>query len=241
MERTEDVIQEVERLIADVNAEAKPVKPRKSGTVATVRVGNGQEANLDALIEKVRKAHIPEGWTVADEKKVGTGGDVQGPQAGVKIGGATSDWYRHTAAEALLPPLRRNHPHLDEAYIVVLSGPLGHAEGCKTLGRARRLKKTERVLIRALGVHKLPDYVIEVDTESWEKMMDASQRLALLEHELCHLAGRDVDDDGVVGEWKLKGHDLEEFLPVLQRHGAWRTALKDFVKIARQPNLPGME
>lgn len=150
----------------------------------------------------------------------------------------TSEWSRNTAAEALLPALRRHHPHLENARLVVLSGPLGHAEGCKTLGRARRPKATERALLEALGAEP-PAYVIEVDAEQWA-IADMEQKQALLDHELCHMAGREIGEDGAMGDWKLRGHDLEEFLPVLQRHGPWRPMLRDFCKVARQLDLPGL-
>lgn len=154
-------------------------------------------------------------------------------------GRAAPDWARNRAAEALLPPLRRHHPHLEGASLVVLMGPLGHAEGCKALGRARRLKTTERALLEALGVETMPAYVIETDSEAWT-LLDQAGRLALLDHELCHMAGREMGEDGQLGDWKLRGHDLEEFLPVLQRHGPWRPALRDFCKVARQLDLPGL-
>lgn len=151
---------------------------------------------------------------------------------------ASPDWGRNGAAEALLPALRRHHPHLEDARIVVLSGPLGHAEGCKTLGRARRPRATERALIEALGATP-PAYVIEVDADSWS-VLGVPERQALLDHELCHMAGREVEEDGKLGDWKLRGHDLEEFLPVFQRHGPWRPMLRDFCKVARQLDLPGL-
>lgn len=150
-----------------------------------------------------------------------------------------ADWFRHTAAEALFPVLMKYHPHLADAKIVALSGPLGNGDGCKVLGRARRLKTTEAAVIKALVTERPPDYVMELDTDKWD-ILDQKERLALLDHELCHMAGREVNDDGVLGPWLLRTHDLEEFLPVLQRHGPWRPALKDFVKVARQLDLPGI-
>jgi predicted metallopeptidase len=180
----------------------------------------------------------------ASRKRRRGASDTSDPDDGLDIGrkmrehaqGAAGEWFRCKAAEALLSPLRKHHPHLEAAYIVVLSGPLGVSEGCKQWGRARRLKKTERALLAAMDVKRSPDYVIEVDTDTWE-IFDVNQRLALLDHELCHMAGREIDEDGVYGQWKLRGHDCETFLREVQRHGAWRPVLKDLARVMRQLDL----
>jgi hypothetical protein len=241
--------QETAEMIMDELAKRiQEAGPAGSGTKATIQVGNGPKADLDALIKGTAAREAAERNSRKRRSKATTGAtsDTGDGLDGIDIGqkmrdqarGAAGEWFRCKAAEVLLSPIRKHHPHLEAAYIVVLSGPLGVSEGCKQWGRARRLKKTERALLAAMEVERNPDYVIEVDTDTWE-IFDMSQRLALLDHELCHMAGRDMNEEGVFGEWKLRGHDIEEFVPVVQRHGIWRPALKDLAR-AIQPYLPGI-
>lgn len=65
-------------------------------------------------------------------------------------------------------------------------------------------------------------YVIEVASTIWEHLNDR-QKLALVDHELSHL-------DFLPGDpLKITGHDLEEFVGVVRRHGLWSPAVFDLV------------
>jgi hypothetical protein len=239
-----------EALMEEIEKRIQEAGPAGPGTKTTIQVGDGPKADLDSLIkgtaariegEKASRRRRSRTSQPPTDDEGGTDRAITGDTGQAMrdhAQGAAGEWFRGKAAEALLPPLRKHHPHLEAAYIVVLSGPLGVSEGCKQWGRARRLKKTERALLAAMEVERNPDYVIEVDTDTWE-IFDMSQRLALLDHELCHMAGRDMNEEGVLGEWKLRGHDLEEFTPVVQRHGIWRPSIRDFAR-AVQPYLPGI-
>lgn len=62
------------------------------------------------------------------------------------------------------------------------------------------------------------DLLLIISTPAWNACNDA-QRVALLDHEFCHVFV-DEADDGVI-TYKLIGHDLEEFRAVVSRHGDW--------------------
>ena len=142
------------------------------------------------------------------------------------------EWQRNSAAEILVSSLRKYHSHVDEAEIIVLSGPLNDK-----FGRARRPRDNELALVEATG-GRAPDYVIEVDYDAWEHHFEP-WRLALLDHEMCHFAGRKEKKDGTLGPWKLNRHDIEEFGAVVKRHGLWREDLRAFVDLANQVRKEG--
>jgi hypothetical protein len=52
------------------------------------------------------------------------------------------------------------------------------------------------------------------------------QRVALVDHELCHF-GREEDDKGN-RSWVLVSHDIEEFKGIVERWGLWRPDLVVF-------------
>lgn len=71
-----------------------------------------------------------------------------------------------------------------------------------------------------------PFFVIEIAETEWANL-DAKQRKALVDHELCHCR---YDFDETKNEVKLSivGHDLEEFVAVVDRHGLWRPDVEVF-------------
>ena len=73
--------------------------------------------------------------------------------------------------------------------------------------------------------------VMIVGKEAWFAMT-AEQRIALVDHELCH-AGV---ENGVL---KLRAHDLEEFADVVKRHGLWKSDLIAFRENCGQLDLFG--
>jgi hypothetical protein len=76
--------------------------------------------------------------------------------------------------------------------------------------------------------------VLTVNGVAWEHA-STEQRVALIDHELCH-----VSPDN----WSIMGHDLEEFVSVVRRHGLWQAGLVRLVEAAQahgfdlQLNLP---
>lgn len=70
-----------------------------------------------------------------------------------------------------------------------------------------------------------PFFVIEVAADTWEKLT-ADQRIALVDHELCHCVV-DFDADGNPA-MSMRGHDLEEFACIVERHGLWASDVARF-------------
>jgi len=81
------------------------------------------------------------------------------------------------------------------------------------------------------------DFVIEIAKDVWDEA-DDTFRVALMDHELGHVGIRfDADDDDPRRDDKTdrvktfsKRHDVEEFEDVLERHGAYHKALREFLK-----------
>jgi Putative phage metallopeptidase len=73
-------------------------------------------------------------------------------------------------------------------------------------------------------------FLIELPLDVWNAL-PADSREALLDHELCHCL---VDEDPQTGALKpkLAGHDLEEFVAVVRRHGLWKPDVEAMAKAA---------
>lgn len=71
-------------------------------------------------------------------------------------------------------------------------------------------------------------FVIEIVWGVW-RQLGTSQKRALVDHELSHLAV-EYDEEKDVITLGIVGHDLEEFRGVYERHGAWADDLREFLK-----------
>jgi hypothetical protein len=75
-----------------------------------------------------------------------------------------------------------------------------------------------------------PFFVIRVHHSAWKFRLDDRQKRALVDHELTHievtLGERDV-------KYWLRPHDTEEFVEIVQRHGAWEPGVDALVKAAK--------
>ena len=78
-----------------------------------------------------------------------------------------------------------------------------------------------------------PFFAIVISEPIWCHM-DANERRALLDHEICHLGCR-VDNDGNTVLYIIP-HDLEEFRAVVERHGYWQRSVK--LMAASMENAP---
>lgn len=100
-------------------------------------------------------------------------------------------------------------------------------DGRLKIGEARLCSDPDRLL------HK-KDFVISLNHKSWQ-MMDESQRMAVIDHELTHCQV-DLEQDGEtvkvdsVGRivYRIRGHDVEEFGEVVSRNGLYLPALESF-------------
>ena len=94
------------------------------------------------------------------------------------------------------------------------------------------------VLLTALVREMVPfDYVIVLNREVWEDPeFTREKKLALLDHEMCHTAplldaeGNRVRDTKERLCWRLRGHDIEEFRAIVQRHGCYKRDLERFAE-----------
>lgn len=121
-------------------------------------------------------------------------------------------------AERLIPFF---HPHLEEGSRIRYLFRSKHAKRnlCEVWGAASCLTGRMAFLAGA-------DFLIEIAHDIWE-VLEEAQRIALIDHELCHCAWDEVD-----GAPSIRGHDLEEFEEIVERHGMWRESLKRFTVVA---------
>lgn len=68
-------------------------------------------------------------------------------------------------------------------------------------------------------------FVMEIAHDIWTRLTPKQQE-ALVDHELMHFTIEMDDNAGVVRG--IRGHDVEEFSAIAQRHGAWRPDLIEF-------------
>ena len=118
-----------------------------------------------------------------------------------------------------------DHARLIEADIIyVWRDKATKSKGRVSLGKARRLSGLNAFLARDQGGME-PLFLIEIAADQWEGMTTA-QRYALVDHELSHLRVR-TDEHGEL-ELSIRGHDVEEFKSVVDRHGLWKSDVADF-------------
>lgn len=67
------------------------------------------------------------------------------------------------------------------------------------------------------------DFYLMVNKDVWCCDLHDECKFALIDHELCH-CDRDAD-----GSWRIIKHDLEDFIAVVARHGAWTKTVKKYL------------
>ena len=143
-------------------------------------------------------------------------------------------------AEGLIP---KYHEHLEQAKILYLFTNQERKKCDRVrLASAAKVSGLQKYLsslhlsgdLDAPAVEHGADFVMLFDGNRWENLTPA-QRLALVDHELCH-AGWVADDDG--GRFILRGHTVEEFTEVIERHGLWRQDVEEMARVMRQLPLP---
>jgi predicted metallopeptidase len=114
------------------------------------------------------------------------------------------------------------HPHLrGETVMYIFRSEAAESKMRVVLGKARRVSGLTAYLA-ASGLFEdmepQPFYLIEIAHDTWQKLT-GSQRIALVDHELSH-----IGPDGMLA------HDVEEFSPVVQRHGLWKPDLRELAR-----------
>lgn len=119
--------------------------------------------------------------------------------------------------------IAHHHPHLADAnFVLLMRSPAAKSKGKLTLGTAKKASPEHKALYTGEV-----DFIITLAGGEWRDMTNRARR-ALLDHELCHCVG-----DSEVG-WSLRGHDVEEFGEIIERHGLWHDDLKEVGETVRQ-------
>jgi hypothetical protein len=125
------------------------------------------------------------------------------------------------------------HPHLEQARVALAwrYGWTSDKDGRLILGQCRKASDLDREFREF-------DAVILLNREVWEEeSFTAAQKLAVIDHELCHLQlSEDKDGDPIRDErgrlvYRLRKHDLEEFRDVVNRHGCYKADLQAFAQV----------
>jgi hypothetical protein len=86
------------------------------------------------------------------------------------------------------------------------------------------------------------DFVVLLNSSAWKSLKN-KQRLALVDHELCHAAvATDKNGDPIRDErdrlcWRIRRHDIEEFTGVVKRHGCYLNDVAELVRVAQEQPL----
>ena len=152
----------------------------------------------------------------------------KGPQY-LEVTAADSTWK-------LLAKARVHHPHLEEARITLAYRKDWKADkdGLRTLGKCKKVSAVEKLF------HGF-DFVIILNADVWlSTMLTEKQRLAIMDHELCHAQVSEDEDGNALTDhdgrpkWRCRKHDLEEFRDIVDRHGVYKQDILDFVKSAME-------
>lgn len=123
--------------------------------------------------------------------------------------------------------IAESHGDIGEYEIAVLFKPKTWSKGGKEIaGKAALCGGQEKLLSDVDGV-------VTLAWDWWDAVATREQKVALLDHELSHFVV-EFDDDTGEATLTIVGHDVEEFLGVWERHGAWT---EDLVKAEAQLRL----
>ena len=75
------------------------------------------------------------------------------------------------------------------------------------------------------GTDRVIDYILCIDEEIWEQA-EHGHRVAIIDHELCHIEYNEKDKP------KTVTHDCEEFTCVVRRHGLWSSSIQALIDAA---------
>lgn len=142
--------------------------------------------------------------------------------------------YRPAPAVARIASelIAKHHTDLDDVRIeYVFRSETAKSRGKEVWGQARKISGLNAYLSQEDGPTEAESgdvdyFVVEISEPVWREL-DAGQRKALVDHELCHLTTAFNEETGDV-TLKLRHHDVEEFRAVVIRHGLWRPDLSDF-------------
>lgn len=76
-------------------------------------------------------------------------------------------------------------------------------------------------------------FLVRVNWTTW-RPLSAEQRVALIDHELCHFG---VEDTEKGTKYVMHEHDVEEFTSIVSRWGLWRADLRRLSAVMMQRDL----
>jgi predicted metallopeptidase len=119
--------------------------------------------------------------------------------------------------------IRQHHNHLINANIRYLfRRGSWTSKKRETLGQASKVSGVNEYLT---GL----DFIIMINIEVWGQL-SLKEKVALVDHELEHCCEED-------GKYFIQGHDVEDFLAVIQRNGFWTPDLRKLENEAVQGKL----
>lgn len=137
-----------------------------------------------------------------------------------------------------------HHPRLEGAKIAIAwkFGKRADADGRIWLGQMKKGNDLDRTM------HGF-DGVLLLNHEVWNSAdFSEAQMRALIDHDLCHLdVVTDTNGEPKLDEegrkvYRIRKHDVEEFLEIVARHGCWKDDLRRFAEHAMEtkdkPLLP---
>jgi len=125
--------------------------------------------------------------------------------------------------------IKEHHRHLTNVEIkYVFTDTIQRRAGKETWGTARKVSNLAAFLAGQDEMEETASFfVISITAPIWS-FLTPEKRRALVDHELCHCW---IDLDSEEPKLVLVGHDLEEFVGVIQRHGLWRDDVQKFVEV----------
>lgn len=159
-----------------------------------------------------------------------------------------SEWMRVTFIDDGAPLENPDHLHLVGATIAALwttcanERAMRRIVGTCELGSSPASKwrkaRADQQLVEWFG--DVPDFLITIDA-NFAMAADDATFCAVVEHELYH-AGQELDQYGQLkfhkdGSpcFKMRGHDVEEFVGVVRRYGSKAAGVSELVAAANRP------
>ena len=142
---------------------------------------------------------------------------------------ATRYRYAPEVEEIARDLIRAHHRHLTNVEIkYVFTDKVQRRAGKEVWGTARKIGNLAAFLAGQDENDESGTFFVITITELVWNYLTPEKRRALVDHELCHCW---IDLDSEETKLVLVGHDLEEFVQVIQRHGLWRDEVQKFVEV----------
>lgn len=114
-----------------------------------------------------------------------------------------------------------DHAHLKKAklgFLFRVKGTSWKEKGETVMGKAVKVPGREKY-------YSGLDLLVIINGDIWNDALPLNTKRALVDHELSHFF-----HDKEKETWSVIGHDVEDFVRVIQRHGLWNKAARVFVE-----------